>query len=199
MESLRTTFTQKLQAQWPATLEAWDALNKGGQMYHAGVIRDEHYTSAVSTIRLANDCNIPSILPTAFYWLSALLRVYGYRHDTVLAREDVERLVVGGQALNQVVLGAYSEMNIDTWTCQDTVSPCRECHLMVSLWWGNLLTDLAVQGPLEGLKYVMNEIKGSTTPILIGKKCRNVLIWRIEGLRRTIFDNLRMYFDLPLA
>jgi hypothetical protein len=67
MENLRNTFIQKLQMGWPTTLIEWDALGKDCTLYFAGVIGDDHYSGIVSIINLANDCDVSSVRPTAFY------------------------------------------------------------------------------------------------------------------------------------
>ena len=202
MENLRNTFIHKLQMEWPTTLAAWDALKKRDNLYFAGKIRDDHYSGVISIIGLANDCNVPSVLPTAFYWLSSLIKLHGYDHDRVLpllAHEDIRRLVVGGQAFNTFLLRAHNEMGIDEWCCQDRESPCGACHLEIYLWWGGLLEEFAHHGPLESLKYAIEEVKpGSAIAFPFGNPCRKVLADRLHSLRMSIFSNLRLYFSLPI-
>jgi hypothetical protein len=91
-----------------------------------------------------------------------------------MAHKDLQRLVVGGQAINQLLLRAFShEMGIDQWRCQDSESPCESCHLEITLWWGDRLDELA-QSPLEGLKYAIEEVTpGSAISFPIGNPCRS--------------------------
>jgi hypothetical protein len=203
MENLRNTFIQKLQMEWPTTLVAWDALNKENSIYFVGEIRDDHYSSIILIIGLANSCDVSSILPTAFYWLFSLFKRYGYRHDKILpllAHEDIQRLVIGAEAINKFLLNAYSEMGIDGWLCQDSNSPCGACRVEITLWWAGLFGDLAVQGPLELLKFVIGEVKpGSGLSFPIGNQCQKALAERLDLLRRQIFGNLRLYFDLSVT
>jgi hypothetical protein len=72
MENLRNIFIQKLQMKWPTTLAAWDVLDKEHTVYFAGAIHDDYYSGITSIIGLANNCNVPSVLPIAFYWLFSL-------------------------------------------------------------------------------------------------------------------------------
>jgi len=204
VENLRNVFIQKLQMEWPTTLAEWDALKKEDKMYFAGEFRDDHYSGIISIINLANDCDVPSVLPTAFYWLFSLLRKHGYRHDKVLpllSHQDIQRLVVGGLAIDKFLLRAYAgDMEIAGWRCQDRKSPCGACHLEVSLWWGELLNDFALQGPLESLKYAIEELKPETgVPFPIGNSCKKALADRLKHIRRKIFGNLRSHFSLPAA
>jgi hypothetical protein len=201
MENLRNIFIQKIQMEWPTTLAAWDALDKEHTRFFAGAIRDDHYSGVASIIGLANDCNVPSVLPIAFYWLFSLLKSYHYHHDRVLpllAHEDIQKLVLGGEAINRVLLMPSSNgMGIGEWRCRDSQSPCESCHLQVSLWWTELLAGFAVQGPLELLKFMIEELNlGSGTPMPFGNTCRKVLAERLTRLRRTIFSNLQLYFSL---
>lgn len=200
MENIRNAFIQELQTEWPTTLMEWDALDKDRTMYFGGQIRDDHYSGIVSIINLANDCNVPSVLPAAFYWLFSLITRYGYCPDRVLpllAHNDIQRLVVGGRAINQLLLKTSSlEMGIMEWRCQDSESPCESCHLEVALWWVGLLDELR-QCPLESLKFAIEEITpGSGTLFPIGNPCRKVLAERLDLLRKTLFGNLRIYFSL---
>ena len=202
VENLRNIFIQKLQMEWPTTLAKWDALNKQDTMYLAGNIRDDHYSGIVSIISLANDCDVPSVLPTAFYWLSSLLKVYGYLPNRVLpllAHQDIQRLVVGGRAIDQYLLRAFvDDMSMADWHCQNRESPCGACHLNISIWWGELLSDLSRQGPLESLRFAIEELNndGTENPYQIGKPCRKELADRLEHVRKRIFQNLPLWFSL---
>ena len=72
MENLRNIFIQKLQMKWPMTLAAWDVFDKERTVHFARAIRNDHYSGIASIINLANDCNVPSVLPIAFYWIFSL-------------------------------------------------------------------------------------------------------------------------------
>jgi hypothetical protein len=157
-----------------------------------------------SLCSLTNNCDAPSALPTAFYWLFSLLKRHGYRHDRVLpllAHQDIQRLVVGGLAIDKLLLRAFTDqMGLDEWSCQDRESPCGACHLDISLWWGDLLADFGVHGPLESLKFAIEELKeGDGNSFQFGNPCRNLLVTRLEHLRTTIFGNLQLCFSLPSA
>lgn len=204
VENVRNVFIQKFQMEWPTTLVEWDALNKGDKIYWAGKIWDDHYSDVISIINLANDCNVPSVRPAAFYWLFSLLKRSEYHYDKVLpllSHQDIQRLLVGGLAIDKFLLNAHVDrMRIAEWHCQDDETPCGACHLDVSLWWGDQLSYLSIQGPLEALKHAIEELKPESEPgisFLIGNSCKKELAHRLRNLRIEMFNSLGFYFSLP--
>ncbi|TFY79585.1 hypothetical protein EWM64_g4430 [Hericium alpestre] len=75
---LRTLIVDRLEADWPLTLDQWDELQYTisiWRKYHIGPGRipspfiDDFFPEPASAICLARDFNIPKILPVAFYHL----------------------------------------------------------------------------------------------------------------------------------
>lgn len=79
---IRKKIVERLESDWPQTVSAWERLESeittmGDQedaLEHPGPFfaLDDILPEPATAIRLARDCNIPSILPAAFYHLSRL-------------------------------------------------------------------------------------------------------------------------------
>lgn len=81
IDDIRKAIIERLESDWPQTLGQWDALEAHADAltleYRAngpveGLYPDDQLPEPASAIRLARECNIPSILPAAFYHLSRL-------------------------------------------------------------------------------------------------------------------------------
>ncbi|KAH7908971.1 hypothetical protein BJ138DRAFT_1011784 [Hygrophoropsis aurantiaca] len=88
LHDLRRSIALHLQGDWPQTLAEWDlaeaefssmdALSSqdGNEALRASYMHlDDWYPEPVSAIRIARECDLPSILPAAFYHLSRLSAV----------------------------------------------------------------------------------------------------------------------------
>ncbi|KAF8808346.1 hypothetical protein BYT27DRAFT_7097071 [Phlegmacium glaucopus] len=73
MENLRDRIVMHVEADWPQSLWHREHL-------------DDHLPEPASAIRLARECNIPNILPAAFYHLSRL-SIYDNRCTSYIAQE----------------------------------------------------------------------------------------------------------------
>lgn len=99
METLRERIVVHIEGDWPQSLWQWDSLEHEIREMAINCDEDDnlddYLPEPASAIRLARDCNIPSILPSAFYHLSRIsvyhdlheARLGGYRetcfhHDT---------------------------------------------------------------------------------------------------------------------
>jgi hypothetical protein len=130
MDHFRNRIVEHIELDWPKTIYQWDLLeteirsirslwtverrNEPDQI----AFIDDHLPEPASAIRLARDCDIPSILPAAFYHLSRLSPVYddwhGLRQETqgdsrrtakweLLATEDFICLLKGRERLSEAV------------------------------------------------------------------------------------------------
>lgn len=89
MEHLRHRIIMHVEADWPQSLWQWDrleaeirAMRESWHEEHespsSGKYIDDHLPEPASAIRLARECDIPSILPASFYHLSRL-SIHDYR------------------------------------------------------------------------------------------------------------------------
>lgn len=87
METLRERIVVHIEGDWPQSLWRWDSLEHEIREMMINCDGDgnldDYLPEPASAIRLARDCNIPSILPSAFYHLSRI-SVYHDRHEAHL-------------------------------------------------------------------------------------------------------------------
>lgn len=79
-DRLRSRIVSHIETDWPQSLQEWDEYwaevkTQVDRYPHDPVTcNNERFLEPVSAIRLARECNIPSILPAAFYLLSTVPR-----------------------------------------------------------------------------------------------------------------------------
>ncbi|KZT25476.1 hypothetical protein NEOLEDRAFT_1065077 [Neolentinus lepideus HHB14362 ss-1] len=84
IKDFRKQIISRMEGDWPTTLNAWDDLElEISQRWQTSQIRlrmaycvDDILPEPVSAINLAHECNVPTILPAAFYHLSRLPLVF---------------------------------------------------------------------------------------------------------------------------
>lgn len=97
VEKIRRIIVERLESDWPQSLTDWRRLEAEIEVMESGAWAlaedpqtmtylhvDRHLPEPASAIRLAHECDIPSILPAAYYQLSWLT----VEHDTDLAGKD---------------------------------------------------------------------------------------------------------------
>ncbi|KAI0048890.1 hypothetical protein FA95DRAFT_986434 [Auriscalpium vulgare] len=96
-----------LRAQWPSTLQGWDELQSCPVDETHTCIGDTAYLppNPARAIRLAIDCDLPEIIPTAYYALSCLLRTF-----TSEGRVPNMRSLLAGLATEEVASVFRSQM-----------------------------------------------------------------------------------------
>lgn len=103
VDNIRRIVLERLESDWPQSLSDWRRLEAEIEvMEHDAWTHVEDPASMVSlhldrslaepasAIRLAQECNIPSILPAAYYQLSRLT----VEHDTASVEKDPESFVI---------------------------------------------------------------------------------------------------------
>ncbi|KIJ42401.1 hypothetical protein M422DRAFT_208903 [Sphaerobolus stellatus SS14] len=142
VDILRQRIVELLQGDWPASLEDWEsaheerkaivtgARSKPSKNKHISEIYGQAAAKCLpdpcSAISLASSCNVPSILPAAFYDLSKIAGMVRYKlwdgdgnhfgnHTAdlqLLSHKDFIRLTFGRKALSQLFI--YRHHNIKT-------------------------------------------------------------------------------------
>jgi hypothetical protein len=134
MDNLRRRIVNRVEQDWPVTLQLWDSLEyqinlakrragyslKDADFHHSYL--DDHLPEPASAIRLARECDIPTILPAAFYHLSRL-SVFdngngAYQHDDghrtaewgLLSAQDLICLMKGQRRLDVAVQEILSHL-----------------------------------------------------------------------------------------
>jgi len=92
MEHLCQRIVEHFEADWPQTLWQWErlqaeirAMGKDWSEEHPGGVVSVHMDDVLpepaSVIRLARDCDIPSVLPRAAYHLSRLSALHNHAQE----------------------------------------------------------------------------------------------------------------------
>lgn len=108
VDFIRQKIVARLESDWPQTISAWERLESeistmGDQEIALGysgspsrpLTLDNALPEPASAIRLARDCNIPSILPAAFYHLSRLSIGDDWNIARGLSKSEVLGLIRG--------------------------------------------------------------------------------------------------------
>lgn len=233
VDFVRRIIVTRLESDWPQTIEAWQRLEheiegmredaRGGVWNGTrgpSLELDNALPEPASAIRLARECNIPSILPPAFYHLSRLsieddwdlVRSYGPKKLTdvrkpqlsygfrsarwsLLRAEDFRCLLIGKLAIEK------------HRACHSGLLPCRRSD-------GDDATDdweeCALEDEPENLKNFNNRIRDASTSDtdllkVLGREQKYFMeswlfCWecreQIEN-RLNIWKKLPEYFALP--
>jgi hypothetical protein len=148
---LRQRIISHLEDDWPTTLDAWvaayyaeerlagqyeDLAGEDGRL--DGILYDDRLPEPGSAIRLAQDLDVPSILPSAFYALSRIPIRYNRDGDpspgrdplartarwALLDRQDLRNLLHGMQALAR----AYDNVLFSVTTTGDNTNCCADAR-----------------------------------------------------------------------
>ncbi|TFK45884.1 hypothetical protein OE88DRAFT_1068578 [Heliocybe sulcata] len=230
MENIREQIVSIVKKAWPSSLQCWDrmeaeikAMNRQWHQQHDCARDyscrdplDAHLPGPVAAISLARDCDIPEILPAAFYHLSRLsmeLGPDGSEHDEriqrayffhgertakwkSLAGEDYYRLFVGRKKLREAVAKEieawpkdYHENRIAE---EDLFEDCSEAgiHEFVSRIKGSIRTNQ------DTLSVLLQFIEEADTTTLFCCDCAWGFIEDINELRARVWEHLPEYFDL---
>jgi hypothetical protein len=127
-----------LEAEWPTTLDGWDKISDEIQSIHHSP--KTLFTRAVATIRLARECDIPSILPVAFYELFTQLTKWPSRYRarlSTLSRDDLETVTTGGHKINKFLMEASGSrhLKLNLWDCVEPEEDCDGCTTAVYQHW----------------------------------------------------------------
>jgi hypothetical protein len=85
VDDVRQHIVSILEAEWPTTLQGWDKL--GDERENQGTTNSTCYLRIIVSIRLARECDIPSILPMAFYYLVTRFPTTASQELSMLARD----------------------------------------------------------------------------------------------------------------
>jgi len=126
--ALRKWAVDRLHLRWPSDLERMDTTS---------------LPCAAEAITLANECEVPEILPAAFYALSIPRWGYnaeGGRSHLVLSSADMRRLVVGREKLHEF----RCEILLDPLVSRPSGPPfesCAQCQDALRRYWREKLSS----------------------------------------------------------
>ncbi|KAF8798311.1 hypothetical protein BYT27DRAFT_7177806 [Phlegmacium glaucopus] len=208
MDRIRERIVDHIEQDWPLTLQLWDKLEfqidwarqlsrSDADIYQ--LYLDDHLPEPVSAIRLARECDIPSILPAAFYHLSRLSISHagnGLR-DADDGRRTAEWDLLSAQDLLCLIRGQRRL----AWVAQEmpTQLPGRQCDCAAL---DCLKVFKEVQDACEGSSDVLQVIRsymerGSYGP---GSKicltCCYLIRYNLAQFRQEIWTSLPSFFCL---
>ncbi|KDQ62283.1 hypothetical protein JAAARDRAFT_189625 [Jaapia argillacea MUCL 33604] len=212
---IRSRLIKVLEADWSPTLEGWDRNEKEIRRIIDAVPADrnadEYLTEPGSIIRLAEDLDIPSVLPAAYYHLSRIFHQDASKfHRTAqihfLTTEDFRRVIVGRKKLGDALAADF-----DSWIkskrplgreCNgdDVTKDEWECRLDVRRWWKDRLVELARKNnnldPLE----ILTEMRDDLRLLRDSKFCISCSDWmaeQIKAARISMWNKLQNFFQIP--
>lgn len=194
VDSLYQRIVSHLQKDWPTTLSDLDNIGDGDR---AAIFSNP--MKAAEAIDLARSCDVPSILPMAFYVLTP-------RHVTpealsILSSTDLVALMQGKDAMRQwLTSSAPYFVRIDRW---DHDEPA--CNLASYQQWQLLLEDTWYMDPLDALHWRIenmgnrhSESEERSRPDLdyhdLCNNCRDYYKKKLGLVRESLFDSLPQYF-----
>lgn len=229
VDSIRRRIIERLESDWPQSIQLWDRLEAEIEVMKApfydeygnaevdGLPMDDILPEPASAIRLARDCDIPSILPAAFYHLSRLSiehdwerarrtpgeytefsQFYGPKqrtaHWSLFDGEDMRRVLRGKAKILK-----YARLSAITRMCSgpgDTNLGPGTCEFLVNgLFAGELwerLMKFAERDMAKGLKVIMQEVYSSQH-----KVCHDCLMRSKNCLDgETFWSKLPEFFEL---
>lgn len=123
VDELRQRIIKHLENDWPNSLSGWDDL-----LYrHKERFGDEYKLNASTIVELARTCDIPSVLPAAFYYLNLQMR----KNDVPLNRDTMEFLLrVRLKMRNWISSTGTGQLRIQHWDCSQ-----EHCRYQAALRW----------------------------------------------------------------
>jgi len=211
MSSLRKRFISILQADWPYEIEDWD----DNETEIAKAVGEKlPFPEPARVIRLARECNVPSLLPAAFYHLGRCYDAglygeseYNEPEINLLATEDWHCLLRGRDMI-RAELAAYlcnflvERRAIDAKSICSHSPPDRPdswgCKQSVREWWTatcfQALPKVLFVDPLEELNVLSRKV--DSAPSAICKYCRPWMKQYLMDQRHCLWANLRDSFGL---
>lgn len=139
--TLRQWCVAELTSRWPREIETMGTTSLAHAAGKLTVFSGVHAIKRLITeaIILARECDVPDILPAAFYILSiqkwSAFAEGGYSH-TMLPRSDLRRIIAGRERLNDITLSFALEMVPETYSHHI----CHSCLPHIVSFWRSILT-----------------------------------------------------------
>ncbi|KAG2130314.1 uncharacterized protein EDB93DRAFT_1094950 [Suillus bovinus] len=207
INELRHEVVQQLEADWPTSLARWDRLE--GEI--AGLIDsdgdsmcpEDPLPDPASAIQLARECQVPTILPAAFYHLSRLSircqpdkpsRCKPWRRTAnwgLLTARDLRCLLLGREGLRQVT---------DSMLTTETGDVESQIHWMVDRCRGSQRIEVMnkIREECQSTPDVLATLRGHATAekLLICHICHSWIRDRLKQVRHALWTKLPTLFQL---
>jgi hypothetical protein len=203
VDALRSQIIKHLERDWPSTIDDWDRVDDDTHKRSAalqssdgsldGVVPDPVYA-----ILIARSCDVPQILPTAFYVLSRqptkpkILSKAHIHSRTLLDIDAMENLALGRENI-ACKISSYDMLDIDNWYCADV------CGGYIWNVWGEFLRGMIVDK--DPLRVLLSELRGlrNSSPeygVNLCVICQRQMAHNIIDARLTLFNSLSDMFGL---
>ncbi|TDL17682.1 hypothetical protein BD410DRAFT_901352 [Rickenella mellea] len=201
IDPIRESIVSQIEDDWPMTLAQWDTMNAYVELLAVEKDDDEdHSLEPVAAIQVAKACNIPHILPAAFYHLSrqfpsgndlAHRGVFRVAKWDLLPADDFMRLAKARDHLD-------SKMRVPPWPIHRVrcPSPAICLKLGYELWEDVRLQSHATRDPLEVLRDFLQENLHLPPFDKMCEECSDLIEFHSTTLRETIWNTLQNTFDL---
>jgi hypothetical protein len=203
----------QLKKRWPTTVMGWDGIvndeeeedictmfGPPADYVYDGTHGGRHFLEPASSILLARECDVPTILPFAFFTLLAWRWVFNDETDAYLAslknvprrdlvsRDDWCRVL---EARERIGGWFYAARQKHSW------KPCGSdmaCQITTSETWLSIAENNGPNGDfLRSARQAVTKLKQSRS-ICLG--CKKNLLGRIETLRWDFVNQLDEFFQL---
>jgi hypothetical protein len=208
VDALRSQIIKHLKWDWPSTIDDWDRVDDDTHKKRSAALQssdgslDGVVPDPVYAILLARSCDVPQILPTAFYVLSrqptkpkirpAESSKAHIHSRTLLDMDDMENLALGRENIAEKI-GSYELLDIDNWHCADV------CEGYIWTVWGEFLLGMIVdKDPLRVLLSELRCLRNSSPEygLNLCVICQRTMANNIVDARSTLFNSLSDMFGL---
>lgn len=215
MPRLRGEISHVLERDWAPSLEEWDdnervLLRRIAQRWPRDrdpstlgkTELDDIGPEPARVIALALACNVPSILPAAFYHLN---RIYQHPKPPRVAPGPQHRSFVPdclpAEALHTLLFGRESLARFVTES-RFNVAHSACCTDIVHQWWSDVALRAVCEGslrldPLQAFAQLIADASASKAPASACDNCRSQLYDSLAKLRQELWDRLPRWFRVP--
>ncbi|EGN96520.1 hypothetical protein SERLA73DRAFT_184594 [Serpula lacrymans var. lacrymans S7.3] len=207
VDFLRNRIVQNAIASWPRDLAAWDKIEDNIDFQTKSGKHDiDVLPNPVYAIRIGRDCNIPEILPLAYYalsWqptpkLSDSVSRFGWDRQA-LSREELEIFNLGKEGILTFILEHSAMDPTNLWMCGQ-----RECSGRldaVLLLWREIITELMMRPyALLLLRQKASEIRNDKCEAFVScVSCRSQISKKLREVRKRLFEELPNLFQVCLS
>ncbi|KAG2028836.1 hypothetical protein BDR03DRAFT_882568 [Suillus americanus] len=210
MNQLRLEVVHQLEADWPTSLARWDQLegeiagladSDGDSM--CSLSTEDPLPDPASAIQLAHECQVPTILPAAFYHLSRLTircqldkpsRCKPWRRTAnwgLLTAGDLRRLLLGREGLLQIA---------DSMLSTGASDVDSQIHWMVDRCRGSQRIEVMdkIRGECQSAPDILATLRGCTAmeELPTCQICRRRIRDRLKQVRHALWTRLPKLFQL---
>ncbi|TDL17683.1 hypothetical protein BD410DRAFT_794158 [Rickenella mellea] len=201
IDPIRECIVAQIEDDWPMTLAQWDSMNS-----YVDLLIDQrdggedHFLEPAAAIQVAKACNIPRILPAAYYHLSRFYPSEEHFEDRgifrlakweLLVADDLMRLMKARDHLEGTM--RWQPWRIPSPNCASSTICSKRA---TELWTEIRYQSQASRDPLDVLRDFLKENLNRSPFNEICDECSDLIEVRSKKLRETIWNDLGDTFYL---